>query len=135
MVVYELTESPLYHSYTNSIIRLHSSGVSLQQTKEKIEYNIEMQLFFLKSVLSLKYRMFHKEKSIAFRLPIKQEAESFYYPINYSIIQFLQFDSMDYIHHQSERERDNISVPFSYFLGYSLSYMHIFQGCKGGNFH
>lgn len=74
-----------------------------------------MQLFFLKWGILLKYRMFHKEKSIAFRLPIKQETESFYYPINYSIIQFLQFDSMDYIHHQSEREKKISVSPFLIF--------------------
>ena len=34
-----------------------------------------MQLFFLKWGISLKYRMFHKEKSIAFRLPIKVKIE------------------------------------------------------------
>lgn len=70
MVVYELTESPLYHNYTNSIIILHSSGVSLQQTKEK-RINIKMQLFFLKWGILLKYKVFYKEKSVAFRLQVK----------------------------------------------------------------
>lgn len=49
---------------------IHSSGVGLQQTKEK-RINIKMQLFFLKWGILLKYKVFYKEKSVAFRLQVK----------------------------------------------------------------
>lgn len=49
IVIYELTGSQLYDNYTiHYIIIIHSSGVGLQQTKEKKIYNILVQFFFLK---------------------------------------------------------------------------------------
>ena len=45
----ELTESPLYHTVTIINNNTHSSGVSLQQTKEKKIYYILKSTFFLKN--------------------------------------------------------------------------------------
>ena len=45
--IQELTENPLYHTVTIINSNIHSNGVSLQQTKEKIYY-IPKSTFFAK---------------------------------------------------------------------------------------
>lgn len=58
----ELTASPLYHTVTIINSNIYSSGVSLQQTKERKYIISQNQLFLLKLRFLLKRNRLHKEK-------------------------------------------------------------------------
>lgn len=55
----ELTASPLYHTVTIINSNIHSSGVSLQLTKERKYIISQNQLFLLKCGLLLKRERFY----------------------------------------------------------------------------